>query len=154
MADDRHERGIGEDDVLGLQPVRLALLGHEVALGDVQLLELRVTRDADDLHPILQRARDPLETVRRGDEHHLREIVVDVEVVVVERPVLLRVEHLEERRRGIAAEIGGHLVHLVEQEDGVPRPGLLHRLDDFPWERADVRPAVTADLRLVSHAAE
>ncbi len=41
--------------------------------------------------------------------------------MIVERVVLLGVEHLEQRRRGIAAEVGRHLVDLVEQEDRVVR---------------------------------
>ena len=56
------QRRIGElDVVLGLQPVGLALLLHQVTLGDVQLLELGVASDADDLHAVLQRPRDALE---------------------------------------------------------------------------------------------
>ena len=57
-----------------------------------------------------------VERVRGADEHHLRQVEVDLEVVVVEGVVLLRVEHLEQRRRGVAAEVGAELVDLVEQE--------------------------------------
>ena len=94
------------------------------------------------------------EHVRGADEHHLREVVVDVEVVIVEGVVLLRVEHLEQRRRRIAAEVHRHLVDLVEQEDRVARAGLLQALDDLARQRADVGAAMAADLGLVAHAAE
>ena len=40
----------------------------------------------------------------------------DVEVVVAEGRVLLRVEHLEHRRRRVAAVVGAHLVDLVDHE--------------------------------------
>src|SRR5207244_3203894 len=43
---------------------------------------------------------------------------------------------------------------LVEHEDGVDGPDLLHALDDLAGERADVRAAVTADRGLVVHATE
>jgi hypothetical protein len=66
-----------------------------------------------------------VERVRRRDEHHLREVVVEIEVVVVERRVLLGIEHLEQRRRRIAAEVGRHLVDLVEQEHRVPDPAFF-----------------------------
>ncbi len=92
--------------------------------------------------------------VRGRDEHHVREIVGDLEVVVGEGVVLLRVEHLEQRRRGIAAEVVADLVDLVEHEDRVDRPDLLHALDDLARERADVRSTVTADGGLVMHTAE
>ena len=65
------------------------------------------------------------ERVRGRDEHHVRQVIVQVEVVIVERAVLLRVEHLEQRRRRISAEIRRHLVDLVEQDHGVVRPGFL-----------------------------
>ena len=45
----------------------------------------------------------------------------NLEVVVGERVVLLGIEHLEQRRRGVAAEVVTDLVHLVHHEDGVDR---------------------------------
>src|SRR3546814_7344788 len=50
-----------------------------------------------------------------------RQIVVDLEIVIVERGVLLGVEHLEKRRRRIAAPVGAELVDLVEEEERVGR---------------------------------
>ena len=43
-----------------------------------------------------------MQRVRRGDEEHLRQVVVDVEIVVVEGLVLLGVEYLQQGGRGIA----------------------------------------------------
>ena len=94
------------------------------------------------------------ELVGRGDEEHLRQVDRHFEVVVAERVVLRRVEHLEQRRRRVALEAGGHLVDLVEHEHRVHRAGLLQRLDDAAGDRADVGAAVAADLGLVAHAAE
>ena len=57
-----------------------------------------------DLHAVQQRAGDVLEEVGGGDEEHLREIERHAEVVVGERVVLRRIQHLEQRRRRIALE--------------------------------------------------
>src|SRR5262249_45585786 len=81
-------------------------------------------------------------------------IVRDLEVVIRERVVLLRIEDLEERRRRVAAEVVTDLVDLVHHEDRVDGARLLHALNDLPRERADVRAPVTADRRLVVDAAE
>ena len=124
-----------------------------MALGDLDLLVLRVAGDADDLHAVHQRRRD-VERVGRRHEHHVRQVVVDLEVMVVERRVLLGVQHLEQRRRRIAAEIHAHLVDLVEQEQRIGRLGLAHRLDDLAGHRADIGAPMAADLRFVAHAAE
>src|SRR6266481_7925319 len=46
------------------------------------------------------------------------------------------------------------LVHLVEHEHGVAPAGLAHGLHDVAGQRADVGTSMTADLRLIVHAAE
>ncbi len=125
----------------------------QVLARDLDLLVLGVAGNADDLHAVHQGRRD-IERVRRRNEHDIGEIVVDLEIVVVEGVVLLGVEHLQQRRRGVAAEIGAHLVDLVEQEQRVRRLRLAHRLDDLAGHRADIGAPVAADLGLVAHAAE
>ncbi len=74
--------------------------------------------------------------------------------MVVELVVLLGVEHLEQRRGGIAAEILAELVDLVEQEQRVRGAGLLQVGDDLARQRADIGAAMAANLGLVAHAAE
>ena len=138
----------------GVSPVPSMALGDEELLGDLDLLLLGVAGELQDFHAVAQRLRNRVQHVGRADEHHVREVVLDVEVVVEERVVLLRVEHLEQRRRRVAAEVHRHLVDFVEQEHRVLRPGLLHHLDDLAGEGADVGAAVAADLRFVTHAAE
>ena len=54
----------------------------------------------------------------------------------------------------VAAEIGPELVDLVEDEHRVLRLGAAQALDDLAGQRADVGPAMAADLGLVAHAAE
>ena len=68
--------------------------------------------------------------VRGREEQHVGQVEVDLEVVVAERVVLRRVEHLEQRGRRVAPPVGAELVDLVEQDDRVHRPGLLERADD------------------------
>ena len=136
------------------RPFSLDLLRHQVAARDLELLVLGVAGEPDHLHAIEERRLDRLEQVGGGDEHHLREVVGDAEVVIAERDVLLRVEHLEQRRRRIAAEVGADLVDLVEHEDRVAGARLVDALEDAAGQRADVGAAVAADLGLVAHAAE
>jgi hypothetical protein len=115
---------------------------------------LGVAVDADDLHPVEQRARDGVDHVGRGDEQHPRQVEVDLEVVVAEGVVLGRVEHLEQRRGRVAPVVGAELVDLVEHDDRVHGP----RLAQGPHQAARLGPhvgaAVTPDLGLVAHAAE
>src|SRR6266849_5195554 len=94
--------------------VLLELTRHEIALRDVQLLLLAVSRERDDLHPVEQRRVNRSELIRHRDEEHARQIDVDLEVVVAERMVLRRVEDFEQSRGRIALKAGGDLVDLVE----------------------------------------
>ena len=129
------------------------LLRDQVAPRDFHLFVLGVAADADDLHAVEKRGRQA-RGVRGGDEHDIAQIVIHLEIVVVERHVLFGIEHFEQGRRWVAAEIGAHLVHFVEQEERVGRLRFLHALYDLAGKRADIGAAVAADLRLVAHAAQ
>ena len=152
--DDRLDRVVLNDDVVGGEAGAFDRLRREEALGDLDLLLLGVAGELQHFHAVAQRLRNRVQHVGRADEHHVRQVVLDVEVVIEERVVLLRIEHFEQRRRRVAAEVHRHLVDFVEQEHRVLRAGLLHHLDDLAGERADVGAAMAADLGLVAHAAE
>ena len=66
--------------------------------GDEDLLVLGVAVEAHELHAVEQRAGDGVDHVGGGDEDHVGQVEVDLEVVVAEGVVLGRVEHLEQRR--------------------------------------------------------
>ena len=145
---------LGERELLALEPVGLQLLRDEVALGDAELLFLGVARELDHVHPVEERRRNRVELVRGADEEHLREVERKVEIVVAEGRVLLGIEHLEHRARGVAAEVGAHLVDLVDQEHRVLRLGVAQGPDDRSGHGADVRAPVPADLGLVADASD
>ncbi len=121
---------------------------------DRDLVVLGVAVERDDLHPVQQGVRDRVRDVGRGQEQHVGEVEVDLEVVVAEGVVLRRVQHLEQRRGRVAPVVRAHLVDLVEQHDRVHRAGLGDGADDAPRQGTDVGAPVPADLGLVAHAAE
>ena len=154
-ADDTEDGGVVDGQFAVGEAGALALARQQVAVGDEHLLVVGVAVEADDVHAVEQRSRHGVEHVGGGDEHDLREVEVELEVVVAERVVLRRVEHLQQRGGRVAGpRAGRELVDLVEQHDRVHRAGLGDRLDDAPGLRPDVRAAVAADLRLVADPAE
>ena len=153
IADQVAQAVLGQLELALSQSVRLDLLADQVPLGDLDLLVFGVTLQPDDLHAVEQRLRQ-VQRVGRAHEHHVAEVDVELEVMVLELRVLLRVEHLEQRRGRIAAEILAELVDLVEQEQRVARARLAQVGDDLARKRADVGAAVAADFGLVAHAAE
>ena len=95
-----------------------------------------------------------VEAVGRADEQHLRQIERQIEVVIAEVDVLFRIEHFEQRRLRVAAEIRTDFVDLVDHHHRVLRTGVAHGAHDRAGHRADVRAAMSADLGFVAHAAD
>src|SRR5205807_10450065 len=96
------------------QGVFLHLARHQILLRNPQLFFFDVTIQRQDFHAVTQRGRNGIQLVGGGDEHHLRQVPVQVEVVVAERRVLRGVQHLQQRRRRIASPVSSDLVNLVK----------------------------------------
>src|SRR3569832_2091693 len=75
-------RTLGDVDLVLLETVGLDLFRYQIAHGDVGLLVFGVTGDADDLHTVKQWGWD-VEAVGRADEHHIGEVIIDLEVMIV-----------------------------------------------------------------------
>ena len=73
----------------------LKLLRDEELLGDFHLLLSEVTRHIDEFHTVQQGRLYRGDAVGGGDEEHVAEVVVQIQVVVVEAGILLRVEGFE-----------------------------------------------------------
>ncbi|OQA96454.1 MAG: hypothetical protein BWY25_02249 [Chloroflexi bacterium ADurb.Bin222] len=153
-ANQQMQRAIGETRRLRLQTVQLQLPGDQKAPRDFDFLFLGVAREFNDLHAVFQSGRNRVQDIRRGDEKHLREVIRNLQIVIRESVILLRVEHFEQRRRRVAAKVLPQLINLIQHEHGVHRAGAAHRLNDPSRQRADVGATMAADLRLVAHAAE
>ena len=82
-------------------------------LGDLHLLAFGVTREAQDFQAVLQRTGNRVEHVRGRDKEDFGEVVIDIQVMIVERVVLLGVEDFEQRRRRVAAVIRAELIDFV-----------------------------------------
>ncbi len=79
-------------DLFRRHAVLFFLPRNQVLERDVNFLFFRVALQFDNLHAVAQRLRNRIEHVRGRDEQHLRQIKWNVEVVVPERRVLLRIE--------------------------------------------------------------
>ena len=131
------------------------LTRHQVTLGNLYLLLGDVTAHLDEFHTVEQWTRDGAEVVGSGDEEYLRQVVVDVEIVVVERLVLLWVEYFKKCRRRVAVEVGlCYLVYFVKDEHRVGTSCLLDVLDDASQHSSDVSTAMTTNLSLVVQTAQ
>ena len=81
--------------LLGCKAAVVNLTRDEMALGYLYLLLGDVSAHLYQLHTVEQWTRNGTEIVGCGNEEHLGEVEVHVQIVVVEGVVLLRVEHLK-----------------------------------------------------------
>ena len=100
----RHDRIVGERDLLVAQARFLELTRQQVFLRDLRLLFLGVAGEVHDFHAIEQRTGNVLYEVRGRDEQHFAQIERNTEVVIGEGVVLRRVEDLQQRARRITLE--------------------------------------------------
>src|SRR5438270_3152899 len=154
MADDEADRVFREVDLLLADTVFFDLPRDQVAEGDVNLFVFGVALQLDDLHAVAQRLGDGVEHVRGSDEHYLREIERNVEIVIAEGRVLLGIESFEQSRRRVAAEVATELVDFVEHEDGIVGLGAADALYDLSGQSADVSATMTADLGFIVQPTE
>ncbi len=98
MPDDVQQPFVGEFQMLVRHSGRFKRLLYQEALRDFQFFLLRVARQAQDFHAVLQRLRNRMQHVGGADKHHFRKVVLDVEIVIGERVIDLRIEHFHQRR--------------------------------------------------------
>ena len=153
VTDHPDQRRILDGDLGGFQAVALDLLGNQMLLGNVELLIFGVTGEADHFHPVQQRTRD-VHGVGGGHEHHVRQVIIHFQIVIVEAVVLFGIQHFQQGGCGIAAHVRAHLVDFVEQEQRVLHADFRHLLDELAGHGTDIGTAVTADLRFVTHPTE
>src|SRR3990167_5067864 len=153
IANDVADRCLFKNQLGFLQAVGLNLLGCQVFDGDIDFFGFGVARQANNLHAVQQRRRN-VHGVGRAEEHHVRQIVIDLQIVIVEVVILLRIEHLEQRRRRIATHVLAHLVDFVEQEQRVAHANLGHLLNQTTWHGANIGTPVAANFRFVAHTAQ
>ena len=147
------KRLIGQLELGLLQTVVLHLLRDQVLPRDLALFVLGVPGQRNDLHPVQKRAGHVV-GVRGGQEHHVRQVVFDLKVMVHEGRVLLRVQHLKHGACRVAPEILPHLVDLIEQDQRIGGLRLLQRLDDLAGHGADIGPPVATDLAFIPDTAK
>src|SRR5215207_5514789 len=71
------------------------LLWQQVLPADLDLFLFAVARNLDDFHAVAQRTRHRGHAVRRGEKENMREVIRQVEKMIDEGPVLLRIEHFQ-----------------------------------------------------------
>ena len=122
--------------------------------GYFHLLFLYIAANIYNLHAVEQGLRYGRKRVGSGNEEHIRQVVIDVDIIVVEVRVLFRVEHFEQSRSRVALEVVAYLVDFVEHKHRVGALAANESLNYAARHSAYVGAAVTSYFSLVVQTAE
>ena len=95
ILDDTGQRILSKTEIVARKTMFFLLLRKEISLRDLHLLLSKITADVYHLHTVPEGRLDGLYIVCSRDEQHIRKVVVDIQIIVVESGVLLRIESLE-----------------------------------------------------------
>ena len=130
------------------------LLRHKVILCDLHLLFCKVTAHIDHLHTVLQSRLDGVDAVGCRDEENIRQIIVNVKIIIVERCVLLRIKSLKQSRRRIALEVAAELVDLVKHNHRIRCSSTVDSIEKTARKRAHISLSMSTDLRLIMNSTQ
>ncbi len=145
---------VGDFQLLFLQAMALYLLLGQVALCNLQLFLSGVAGKLNNFHPVQERGRNGAAVVGSGDKEDLGKVIGNLQKVVPEAVVLLRVQHLQQGRGGVPPEVMAQLINFVQQQQGVGAPRLPDGPDNPPRHRGDIGFAVAPDIRFVPDASQ
>src|SRR6266498_3043402 len=154
VRDQLAQRWIGKLNPFATQAVFFKLARDKIAFGDLKFLGGGVAGQADDFETVAQSRMDRVKPVGGGDEEHLRQVEREVQVMIGETAILLRIEHFEQGGGWIAPEVRADFVDLVQEDGRIARLDAAQGLDDPARHRPDVSPAVPADFRFVAQPAQ
>ncbi len=105
VANDTDNRAVINADFILFQRVTLNLFRQQMLFRNVQFFIFGIAGETNHFHTVQQRRRD-VHRVRGRDKHHVGEIVIHFQIVIVERHVLFWIKHLQQRGSRIAAHVG------------------------------------------------
>ena len=115
-------------------------------LGDLLFLLLQIPRHLNKLHTVKKRTRNTLNGIGGSDKQHLAQVVIPVEVIVMKRLILLRVENLKQSRGGVAMVVSTHLIDFIEHKNGIVKAYLFEVGNDASRHGANIGAPVSAKL--------
>ena len=133
--------------------VVLHQLGQQMIECNMHFFIFRVARQPNHFHTVEQ-CRWNVQRIAGCHEHHVRQVEVDFDIVILECMILLGVEHFQKARRRVATEIRTHFVDLIEQEQGVTHAHLGHVLQNLARHRTDIGAAMATNFSFIAHATQ
>ena len=152
--DDLRDGSLVELELSFLQAVLLYLLRNQIVLCYLILLFRQITAHIDHLHTVLESRLDGIDAVRCRNEKYIRQIIVNIKIIIVESRILLRIKSFKERRRRISLYILCKLVHFIKYDHRIGSTGTVDAVKNTSRKCSDVSLSVSSDLGLVVHTSQ
>ena len=114
---------------------------------------MSIAGQLNDVHTVQQRPRDHTGVVGRGDKQYVAQVKGKIDIMILEGIVLLRIQHLQQRRGRITLVIRAQLINFIQQNQGVSSARLVNGGNDPAGHGAYVGPSVSPYIRFIPHAA-
>ena len=121
---------------------------------NLHFLILGIARNPNNLHPVQKRPRHRRQIIGRTHKHHIRQVIINLQIMILKRRILLRIQNLKQRRTRITAIVRPQLINLIQQEERVHRFRLLHPLNNLARQRTNISTAMPANFTFIPHAAK
>ena len=113
-----------------------------------------ITGEGNDFHAVKKRLRNSVCCIGGTYEQHIGQIIGHIHVMIGERVVLLRVEHLEKRAGGVSAVVFRKLIYFVQHHDRIGHSASFHAFHNSAGHSPDISSAVAADFCFIPDATQ
>ena len=143
-----------ELDLFLRQSMHFRLFRNQVPGCNLYFLFLDISADFNQFHSIQQRLGNCIQIICRRNEHHMAQVIINVQIVIMESAVLLGVKDFQQGRCRITFKIARHFVYLIQDKHRIGCARFLQILDNPPAHRSDISTPVTTDFRFVMQSAQ
>ncbi|KAF5029653.1 hypothetical protein DSECCO2_646360 [anaerobic digester metagenome] len=126
-----------------------------MAFGNFQFFFLCVAAQVNDFHTVAQCGMNGRQIVGGCNKKYSRQVIIDLEIIIVESIVLLRIKHFEQRCLRVALHgVSRYLVDFIQHKNRIRRFHFFQVLNNSSGKRTDVGFAVAPQFGFVAQTTQ
>ena len=122
--------------------------------GYLHLFLSNVATNLNQFHTVKQSRRDGSQVIGCSDEHHFGQIIIHIQIVVMERMVLFRIQHFQHCRTWITTMVTSQFVYFIQNNHRIRCFCLDKTLNDTSRHSTYVCFTMSANFRFIVYATQ